>query len=83
MPVLPRKVPPKFVNLTIQVDEYVLHYARWEALKQGTSVNAVMEEYLATFAGVPAAPRVRRLPRPPSPRSIQREAMRRHRAGWD
>ncbi len=74
--------PPTLTNLTIQVDIRVLAYARWQALKDATSVNAVLEEHLSTYAGVPAAPRVRRLPRPPSVRAIRQEAIRRHRAGW-
>ncbi len=38
-------------NLTITVDDEVLKRARVRALQQGTSVNAVLREYLAAFAG--------------------------------
>ncbi len=39
------------MNLTITVDEAVLHRARVRALEQGTSVNAVLREFLASYAG--------------------------------
>ena len=73
---------PRLTNLTILVDDFVLLHARWRALKEGTSVNAVLEAYLAEYAGVPAAPRPRRLPRPPRPMDIYREGLRRHRSGY-
>ena len=38
-------------NLTIVVDEETLRRARIRALEQGTSVNAVLAEYLRKFAG--------------------------------
>lgn len=38
-------------NLTISVDEEVLKRARIRALERGTSVNAVLAEYLRAFAG--------------------------------
>jgi hypothetical protein len=38
-------------NLTITVDEEVLKRARLRALQQGTSVNALLREYLEAFAG--------------------------------
>lgn len=37
-------------NLTIVVDEGVLRRARIRALEHGTSVNAVLRDYLATYA---------------------------------
>jgi hypothetical protein len=37
-------------NLTITVDEETLRRARARALEQGTSVNAILAEYLARFA---------------------------------
>lgn len=40
------------VNLTISVDDEVLKQARIKALEQGTSVNAVLREYLEAYAGV-------------------------------
>jgi plasmid stability protein len=39
-------------NLTISVDDEVLKKARMRALEQGTSVNAVLREYLEAYAGV-------------------------------
>jgi plasmid stability protein len=38
-------------NLTITVDDEVLKRARIRALERGTSVNAVLGEYLRMFAG--------------------------------
>lgn len=46
----------RMANLTVTVDERVLRRARIRALEQGTSVNAVLGEYLERYAGVdPAA----------------------------
>lgn len=42
-------------NLTITVDDEVLKRARIRALERGTSVNAVLGEYLRIFAGDPDA----------------------------
>ena len=39
------------MNLTITVDEEVLRRARIRALEQGTSVNAVLRAFLASYAG--------------------------------
>lgn len=39
-------------NLTIAVDDDVLKQARIRAIEQGTSVNAVLREYLEAYAGV-------------------------------
>lgn len=59
-------------NLTIKIDQQVLLYARWRALREGTSVNAVVEQFLAEYAGKEPAgePKRRRAPRiaPRSPR---------------
>ena len=38
-------------SLTITVNEQVLHRARRRALERGTSVNAVLNEYLEQYAG--------------------------------
>ncbi len=38
-------------NLTVSVDDDVLRRARIRALEMGTSVNAVLRDYLATSAG--------------------------------
>jgi hypothetical protein len=38
-------------NLTITVNDQVLKKARMRALEQGTSVNALLREYLSRFAG--------------------------------
>lgn len=39
-------------NLTIAVPEEVLKSARRRALEQGTSVNALLRDYLSQFAGM-------------------------------
>lgn len=39
------------MNLTITVDDEVLRRARIRALEQGTSVNAVLREFLESYAG--------------------------------
>ena len=38
-------------NLTITVDDELLKRARIRALERGTSVNAILAEYLRYFAG--------------------------------
>jgi hypothetical protein len=42
-------------NLTITTDEDTLQRARLRALEQGTSVNALLRDYLEAFAGGRAA----------------------------
>ena len=42
-------------NLTVTIDQQVLKRARIKALEQGTSVNALVSEYLSRFAGVGAS----------------------------
>ena len=42
-------------NLTLTVDEDILRKARIKALEQGTSVNALVREYLRQLAGRSAA----------------------------
>jgi plasmid stability protein len=42
-------------NLTVTVDDQVLRRARIRALERGTSVNAVVSDYLANYAGADAA----------------------------
>lgn len=44
-------------NLTVTVDEAVLRQARIRALQHGTSVNALLREYLEAYAGDPARAR--------------------------
>lgn len=39
------------MNLTIVVDDEVLRRARIRALEQGTSVNAVLRQFLQSYAG--------------------------------
>ena len=39
------------MNLTITVDDVLLRRARIRALSQGTSVNAVLREFLESYAG--------------------------------
>ena len=41
-------------NLTITLDDDLLKRARIRALEQGTSVNAVIREYLEAYAGAKA-----------------------------
>lgn len=41
-------------NLTLTVEEGLLRQARIRALEQGTSVNAVVREYLEHYAGTSA-----------------------------
>jgi plasmid stability protein len=38
-------------NLTLSIDDDLLRTARIRALEQGTSVNAVVRDYLTTYAG--------------------------------
>ncbi len=40
-------------NLTIAVDEETLKRARIKALEQGTSVNALLRDYLESYASSP------------------------------
>ncbi len=42
-------------NLTITIPEDVLRSARQRALEQGTSVNALLRDYLSQFAGMQSA----------------------------
>ena len=42
-------------NLTIAVPDDILKSARRRALEQGTSVNAVLRDYLSQFAGAQSA----------------------------
>lgn len=39
-------------NLTLSLDDEVLRRARMRALEQGTSVNAVVRDYLTAYAGM-------------------------------
>ena len=45
------------MNLTITVDKEVLKRARIRALEQDTSVNAVLREFLDSYAGVASTKR--------------------------
>ena len=38
-------------NLTVAIDDALLHRARKRALDNGTSVNALIRSYLETYAG--------------------------------
>lgn len=42
-------------NLTIAIDDQLLHAARIKALQQGTSVNEICREAIARFAGTEEA----------------------------
>ena len=39
------------MNLTITIDDEVLRRARIRALEQGTSVNAMLRDFLVSYAG--------------------------------
>ena len=39
-------------NLTLAIDDETLKRARIRAIEQGTSVNAVVREYLEVYAGI-------------------------------
>ncbi len=45
----PVRCEEQMANLTIAIDDEVLRKARIRALEQGTSVNALLREYLITF----------------------------------
>ena len=59
---------PDVTNITFKIDQQVLLYARWRALKEGTSLNAVVSDFLAEYAGRQAEnqPKRRRTPRLPT-----------------
>lgn len=38
-------------NLTLAIDDQVLQRARLRAMEQGTSVNALLRDYLEAYAG--------------------------------
>jgi hypothetical protein len=40
------------MNITIAVDDELVRRARIRALEQGTSVNAILREFLESYAGV-------------------------------
>ena len=42
---------PAMANLTITIEDALLRRARMRALEQGTSVNALLREYLEAYAG--------------------------------
>lgn len=42
-------------NLTIALDDEILRKARLKAVQQGTSVNALLRDYLTQFAGTRSA----------------------------
>ncbi|HBW19008.1 MAG: DUF6364 family protein [Streptosporangiaceae bacterium] len=42
-------------NLTLSVDDQLLQRARIRAMQQGTSVNALVRDYIARLAGQSAA----------------------------
>ena len=43
------------MNLTISVEEETLRKARIRAIEENTSVNAVLRDHLATYAGMNSA----------------------------
>lgn len=44
-------------NLTVTIDDELLRRARLRALEQGTSVNALLRDYLVAYAGADEAQR--------------------------
>lgn len=40
------------MNLTISIDDDILEHARIRAIRERTSVNSVMREYLRAYAGI-------------------------------
>ena len=48
-------------NVTFRIDEETLRRARIRALEQGTSLNAVVEEFLATWSAADEVAARRRL----------------------
>ncbi|HUG94562.1 MAG TPA: hypothetical protein VMK30_00290 [Pleomorphomonadaceae bacterium] len=80
---MPESEPePRLINLTVRVDDYVVLHARWRALREGTSVNAAIAEFLSAYSGVATRIRHSRPPRAPRPRDIYEEGLRRSRAGY-
>ncbi len=47
-------------NLTLSLDAEVLHRARVRAVQEGTSVNAVVREYLRSYGGTDQVEEARR-----------------------
>jgi hypothetical protein len=70
---------PLLRNLTIRVDIRALYLASLRAHFEGTSLNALIEAYLADYAGIEIAPRPRRRIRPILYRDIRDEARRKAR----
>ena len=67
---------PILQNLTIRVDQRALTWAHLRAHFSGTSLSAVIEAYLAEYAGIQIPPRPRRRARAPSYRDYRDEARR-------
>ena len=70
---------PDLRNLTIRVDVRALYLSSLRAHFEGTSLNALIEAYLADYAGIEIPPRPRRRIRPISYRDIRDEHRRRSR----
>jgi hypothetical protein len=68
-------------NLTIRVETRVLYLAALRAHFDATSLNAVIEAFLAEYANVEIEPRPRRTLRPPTYRDLRDEFRRRERGG--
>jgi hypothetical protein len=67
---------PRLINLTVRVDNYVLLHAQVRAMREGTSINGVIADFLSAYSGIPTRAMYRRLPRPIRPRTIYEEARR-------
>lgn len=79
---MPDEGEPRLINLTVRVDDYVLLHARWRALREQTSVNAAVAEFLSEYAGVETRIRATRPPRASRPRDIYEEGLRSRRANF-
>jgi ribosomal protein L13E len=67
---------PQLRNLTIRVDVRAIYLAALRAHFERTSLNALIEAFLADYAGIEIAPRPRRRLRPTTYRDLRDEARR-------
>ena len=44
--------PRRLINVTFRVDDIVMLYARGRALREGTSVNGMIQGWLEEYSGV-------------------------------
>ena len=73
----PESAPtPRLINLTVRVDAYVLLHAQWKAMKEGTSVNGLIADFLSAYTGVPTRAIRRRRVLSSRPRATRDQAIR-------